>query len=118
MYLAPFIDIIRREQSPRVCSRKMRARADHTRRRPVIMLTTLGVDIGGTSVKAAVRVDGQIVRTGQSPFYAKPTTEQLLQAIHAAVGEIGELRSVGLCVPGLLDRGKRVITLAVNVPGL
>src|SRR5262249_12324367 len=77
-----------------------------------------GVDIGGTSVKAAVRVDGQIVRTGQSPFYAKPTTEQLLQAICAAVGEIGELRSVGLCVPGLLDRGKRVITLAGNVPGL
>jgi glucokinase len=91
---------------------------DITRRRSRIMPITLGVDIGGTSVKAAVRVDGQIVRIGQSPFYAKPTTQQLLDAIRAAVGEIDELSAVGLCVPGLLDRERRVISLTVNVPGL
>ena len=82
------------------------------------MPTTLGVDIGGTSVKAAVRVNGEFVRTGQSPFYARPTTQQLLDAIRAAVGDVGEFDSVGLCVPGLLDRERRVITLTVNVPGL
>jgi glucokinase len=82
------------------------------------MPTTLGVDIGGSSVKAALYVDGQFVRTGQSPFYARPTTGQLLAAIQEAVGQLRELRSVGLCVPGLLDHHRRVITLAVNVPGL
>jgi len=82
------------------------------------MPTTLGVDIGGTSVKAAVRVNGEIVRTGQSGFYEKPTTQQLLNAIRAAAGEIDQLQRVGLCVPGLLDRSRRVITLTVNVPGL
>ncbi|CAN5595692.1 ROK family protein [soil metagenome] len=82
------------------------------------MATTLGVDIGGTSVKAAVCVDGEVIHTGQSPFYAKPTTRQLLDAIHTAAGPVRELRSVGLCVPGLLDRARRVVTLAVNAPGL
>jgi predicted NBD/HSP70 family sugar kinase len=28
------------------------------------------------------------------------------------------LNSVGLCVPGVLDRDRRVISMAVNVPGL
>jgi glucokinase len=82
------------------------------------MSTTLGIDIGGTSVKAALRVDEKPVRTGQSPFYAKPTTRQLLDAIRAAAGEIDQLDRVGLCVPGLLDRERLVITLTVNVPGL
>src|SRR5262245_18264615 len=82
------------------------------------MPTTLGIDIGDSSVKAALYVDGQYVRTGQSPFYARPTTGQLLVAIPDAVGQLRELRSVGLCVPGLLDTDRRVITLAVNVPGL
>lgn len=82
------------------------------------MTTTLGVDVGGTSVKAAVCVGGKVIRTGQSPFYAKPTTDQLLRAISAAVGPIRELHAVGLCVPGLLDRARRVVTLSVNAPGI
>lgn len=93
--------------------------ADRTRESDQSTLaTTLGIDIGGTSVKAAVCVDGELIRTGQSPFYAKPSTDQLLQAIRAAAGSIRELKSVGLCVPGLLDRARRVITLSVNAPGL
>ncbi|HEY7090539.1 MAG TPA: ROK family protein [Tepidisphaeraceae bacterium] len=81
--------------------------------------TTLGVDIGGTSVKTALWVGSTCVRTGQSPFYARPTTDQLLAAIRAAVGSAArELGTVGLCVPGLLDADRRVVTLSVNVPGL
>ncbi len=82
------------------------------------MPTTLGVDIGGTSVKAAVWRNGRCIRTGQSPFYVKPTADQLRTAIHRAVGAIRDLKSVGLCAPGLLDRDRGVITMAVNVPGL
>lgn len=79
---------------------------------------TLGVDVGGTSVKAAVYCDGQLLRTGQSSFYSKPSADQLRGAIHAAVGRIEAIKSVGLCVPGLLDDARRVVTLSVNVPGL
>ena len=58
--------------------------------------------------------------SGQSPFYAKPETDALVGAIREAVG--GRLRgrpgAAGICVPGLMDREKRMITLSVNVPGL
>lgn len=81
--------------------------------------TTLGVDIGGSSVKTALWVGSTCVRTGQSPFYDRPTTDQLLAAIRAAVGSAArELKTVGLCVPGLLDHDRRTVTLSVNVPGL
>src|SRR4051812_33995215 len=83
----------------------------------------LGIDIGGSSVKLAALQDGRQLWTGQSEFYSRPTTEQLIGAIReAAGGRIGANGSgadvAGICVPGLLDREKRMITLAVNVPGL
>src|SRR5437868_4738221 len=86
--------------------------------------TSLGIDVGGTSVKLAA-FDARAQRalwTSQSPFYARPTTEQLIGAIRAAAdGRVaaGETFDVaGLCVPGLYDSGRRMITLSVNVPGL
>ena len=82
-------------------------------------MDSLGIDIGGTSVKLAALRDGQKLWTGQSPLYSRPTTEQLLGAMRAAAGG-REVRAAiaGLCVPGLLDKATRTITLAVNVPGL
>ena len=81
-------------------------------------MVELGIDIGGTSVKAAVRVDGRIVATGQSEPYVRPSAERLRAAIVDAVGPVERVDRVGLCVPGVLDVHRRVITLAVNVPGL
>lgn len=79
----------------------------------------LGIDIGGTSVKLACLKAGRILWTGQSDFYARPSTEQLIAAMkQAADGRVRDVAVVGLCVPGLLDRSRRMITLAVNVPGL
>ena len=78
----------------------------------------LGIDIGGTSVKAAVFAGGRCVRTGQSPFYARPTTSQLRQAVHAAVGPVDRVDAVGLCVPGLMNADRTRVLLSVNVPGL
>jgi predicted NBD/HSP70 family sugar kinase len=82
-------------------------------------MESLGIDIGGTSVKLAALRDGQTLWTGQSPFYARPTTEELLGALRSAAGGRAVRATVaGLCVPGLLDKPTRTITLAVNVPGL
>jgi predicted NBD/HSP70 family sugar kinase len=80
-------------------------------------MVSLGIDIGGTSVKAAAVRDGQVVWTAKSSRYQRPTTEQII----AAVGEVAggrEADAVGICCPGLLDRATRRITLSVNVPGL
>ena len=80
-------------------------------------MISLGIDIGGTSVKAAGVRDGQVAWTASSSRYRRPKTEQIVEAIReVAAGH--EVDAVGVCCPGLLDRTRRVITLSVNVPGL
>jgi predicted NBD/HSP70 family sugar kinase len=82
-------------------------------------MTLLGIDIGGTSVKLAAVENGRTLWTGQSLFYTRPTTEQLIDAMRAAAsGRVNSIDVAGLCVPGLYDKRKRTITLSVNVPGL
>jgi predicted NBD/HSP70 family sugar kinase len=87
--------------------------------RYLIEMALLGIDIGGSSVKAAAVEEGQTKWTGQSRRYARPTREGLVAAIREAIGgrEIGN-PAVGLCVPGLLDERKETVTYSVNVPGL
>lgn len=79
----------------------------------------LGIDIGGTSTKLALLANGQILWTAQSSTYARPTAQQLADAIRvAAAGRAETADGVGLCVPGLLDRKARRVTLSVNIPSL
>lgn len=79
----------------------------------------LGIDIGGTSVKLAAVENGKTLWTGQSPFYSRPTTSKLIEALaQAANGRVHSVDFAGICVPGLLDAEKRMINLSVNVPGL
>jgi predicted NBD/HSP70 family sugar kinase len=80
--------------------------------------TILGIDIGGTSVKAVVRSGGRWIRGGQSIFYARPDAQQLRLAIRQATGAVQDADMIGLCVPGLMDATRSHVTLAVNVPGL
>ena len=82
-------------------------------------MIALGIDIGGSSVKLALVKDGQVQWTGQSAFYSRPTTQQLVDALKdAAKNRVTYANIAGLCVPGLYDKSKRMITLSVNVPGL
>ena len=82
-------------------------------------MTCLGIDIGGTSVKLAAIENGHTLWTAQSPFYIRPTTEQLIDAMRSAAGgRVAQVEVAGLCVPGLYDKQRRTITLSVNVPGL
>ena len=82
-------------------------------------MLSLGIDIGGTSVKVAARDGERWLWTGQSPFYDKPDATALLAAVRAAVdGRLTRIDTMGLCVPGELDSTGRAIAAAVNVPGL
>jgi predicted NBD/HSP70 family sugar kinase len=79
----------------------------------------LGIDVGGTSAKMALLEDGREVWTGQSGFYTKPNPDQLRVALReAAGGRLGRVDSAGICVPGLMNESKTMVTLSVNVPGL
>jgi len=82
-------------------------------------MIALGIDVGGTSIKMACFEDGRIIWQSQSPFYARPDTVSLIDALKVtAAGRVKHVDVAGLCVPGLMDREKRMITLSVNVPGL
>ena len=82
-------------------------------------MLSLGIDIGGTSVKLALQHDATTLWTARSQPYTSPTTPRLIEAIRtAAAGRISHIDRVGLCVPGLLDSAARTVRRAVNVPGI
>src|SRR5262245_25208186 len=82
-------------------------------------MNSLGIDIGGSSVKLAVVHGSTVVWTAQSPFYSQPSRNELLAAIRkAAESHPSEADVAGICVPGLLDESKGLVTLSVNMPAL
>jgi glucokinase len=82
-------------------------------------MALLGIDIGGTSVKMASLEGDHVLWTGVSPPYSQPNRAELIESIcRAAAGRECQAERVGLCVPGLMDPLRRMVTLAVNVPGI
>ena len=81
----------------------------------------MGIDIGGTRVKAAM-VDsaaGAPSWTWTSPAYAKPDAAHLRTLIREALEQSpAPPRAVGLCVPGVVDACTGLVTRSVNIPGL
>ena len=68
-------------------------------------MISIGIDIGGTSVKMAAIENGKTLWTGQSPFYSRPTTDQLYDAILRAIAA-GECEDPGACARAALETGK------------
>ena len=84
-------------------------------------MRTLGIDVGGTSVKAALLREGRVAGLSRSSPYNKPDTAQLADAVKQAVAELtldSRVNAVGVCLPGLYDTSQRRITKSINVPGL
>ncbi len=121
--MAPIVEIIQPDRPGRcVCRRRSNPRpwAFFGQESAV---TTLGIDIGGTAVKAALLHPDGSSHTHVSTGYARPDRDRLRSAIAEAVGGIGRVdtsavRAVGLCVPGRRAASGDRIELAVNVPGL
>ena len=80
----------------------------------------LGIDVGGTAVKAAARSPDGSVRLGASARYLRPDRQTLRAAIRDAVGSVVDAvpTRVGMCLPGRRAAAGDRIELAVNVPGL
>jgi predicted NBD/HSP70 family sugar kinase len=82
---------------------------------------TLGIDIGGSSVKAAM-LDGELVTTARSAGYANPSREGLIHAVQEAVHLLGEpidrTVPVGLCLPGKQSASGDRVVHSINLPCL
>jgi hypothetical protein len=83
-------------------------------------MTSLGIDVGGSSVKlASIDETGQTLWQTQSQTYQQPTREQLAAVIRKAVaGRFLAGGTVGICVPGTRDLAKRTVIQSVNLPAL
>lgn len=84
-------------------------------------MTALGLDIGGTSIKAAVVRDHEVVGVARSASYAKPDRaglEACLRACWQSLASPAEVQAVGLCLPGILSPDRSMVVQAVNIPGL
>lgn len=89
-------------------------------------MTTLGIDIGGTSTKVASVENGTCLATAESPRYERPDAQSLRAAVAAAIENLRARTrnavlapdAIGLCLPGARDPTTGLITHALNVPGL
>lgn len=83
----------------------------------------LGIDIGGTSAKAALLQGATRLWSSRSKTFARPDRAELIGAVRdllagAPRAPIAQLAAIGVCAPGLVDPLTGLITKAVNVPGL
>jgi len=82
-------------------------------------MDSLGIDIGGSSVKLALVRDQTTLWQTQSSTYNKPSAAELANVIRQAVaGRFPAGALAGICVPGLRDAGSHVVKLSVNLPAL
>lgn len=77
----------------------------------------IGVDFGGTGIKAGIVEDGKIVRSAECPTPKTGSAEDVLDAIARVVLELDpNPTSVGVAIPGEVDPTGRCWGLP-NVPG-
>ena len=87
-------------------------------------MQTLGIDIGGTSVKVCLSESPAFdqVQFGRSEPYSNPTRDQLVAAIRFAMARIDQdtifAQAVGMCVPGKQSENAKSIAFSQNLPCL
>lgn len=84
----------------------------------------LGLDLGGTNIKAVVVQFGpepRLVASSTSPTFAErgpaAVVERLVEVGRAVMAADGPVAAAGLGVPGLFDRHTGVVRLFPNLPG-
>ncbi len=84
---------------------------------------SIGLDVGGTAVKAAaIDADGVVIARAVSDRYSRADRSTLSRAVRAAADGLGVdprgASAIGLCLPGLVNAAGDGIEYAANVPGL
>lgn len=79
---------------------------------------TIGVDVGGTSIRAAVvDADGQVLDTAQSPTpRSSPALEDALDRTLRELISRHRIGAVGLAVAGFVSRDRTVVRFAPHLP--
>ena len=78
----------------------------------------IGVDLGGTNIRAAL-VDGtNVIRKEKTPCPAKGTQEEVIEAIAALIEPLicEKVTSIGIGVPSVVDTAKGIVYNVANIP--
>lgn len=78
----------------------------------------IGVDLGGTNIRAAL-VDGQeIIKKVKRECPAKGTCEEVLETVASLIGEVicEGVESIGIGVPSVVDTRRGIVYNVANIP--
>lgn len=82
----------------------------------------LGLDIGGTRIKAVLWSGDRQLRSLSSETYNRPDAATLIERLRAltsaVLGNESSVMGVGLCIPGVRSEDHSHIVYSANVPGL
>jgi glucokinase len=78
----------------------------------------IGVDLGGTKVRAGVAVDGEIRNQKQQLFQSRGSKQETLGQLIDLIRSIAppQLRGIGIGVPSVIDVEKGIVYNVVNIP--
>lgn len=78
----------------------------------------IGIDLGGTNVRAAL-VDGhKIIKKEKMPCPSKGTCEEVIEALASLIGKVmtEEVESIGIGVPSVVDTKRGIVYNVANIP--
>lgn len=78
----------------------------------------IGVDLGGTKVRAGISVDGAIQNQKHQLFNSKGTQDETLGQLMKLIRDMMKpgIRGIGLGVPSVIDVEKGIVYNVVNIP--
>lgn len=78
----------------------------------------IGVDLGGTNVRAALMDGTTVIRKEKASCPAKGTEEEVVETIASLISSLicEEVTAIGIGVPSVVDTDKGIVYNAANIP--
>lgn len=78
----------------------------------------IGVDLGGTYVRAGLVCRDRLLETGARAIHEKGSSEEVFEDLCAVIDEVmkKDVRGIGVGVPGLVDSAQGIIFDVTNIP--
>jgi glucokinase len=80
-------------------------------------MTVIGIDVGGTTIKAGLIVKGRIVKRFMAPTQTR-TSKQVIAALNECINALwqDDIKTIGIGIPGVVDRNQGVVIKTSNLP--
>ncbi len=78
----------------------------------------IGIDLGGTNVRAAIVDTNGIIRIVSEPVNAKGSPREVMDQIFSLIDQLGtdNVMGIGMGVPGPVDEDKGIVYELINIP--